>query len=77
MTKQMHIVSQPLGDSGSFDSSYAPKLVLHTTEGLTYPGPHIYHNTHPHITADVKRRTMYVHCPLDRAAFALKIYQVE
>lgn len=67
-----HAIQQELGDAGGFDTSYPPRIVWHTTEGHSYPGTGLYHGTHPHLTCDFKRRRLYQHCHLDRAAMALK-----
>src|SRR3954454_3014035 len=66
-----HAVQQPLGDSGPYDTSYPARIVWHTTEGDTYPGPSIYHGTNPHFTCDFKRKKLFQHCPIDRSAKAL------
>lgn len=66
LTKQM------LGDAGRLDRSYGARVILHTTEGGSYPGPHIYHDTHPTFTCDIKKRRTYQHTGVDRCAMALE-----
>jgi hypothetical protein len=66
-----HAKQQPLGDSGPYDTSYPPRIVWHTTEGDTYPGPQLYHGTNPHFTCDFKRKKLYQHTPIDLSAKAL------
>jgi hypothetical protein len=69
----MHgLIQQRIEDSGPFSPGYAPKIVLHTTEGAHYPGPSLYHGTNPTFTCDVKRRRTYQHCDIHRAALALE-----
>jgi hypothetical protein len=68
----MHIIDQPLRNAGSFTPGYKPRIVWHTTEGHSYPGPEIYHGTNPHFTCDFKRRRTYQHCPMNVAAMALR-----
>lgn len=63
-------IRQPLGDSGPYTGG-AAKLLWHTTEGDTYPGPFIYNGTNPHFTCDFKRRRVYQHVPISRASKAL------
>lgn len=63
-------IRQPLGDSGPYTGG-AAKLLWHTTEGDSYPGPSIYNGTNPHFTCDFKRRRVYQHVPLSRASKAL------
>lgn len=63
-------VRQPLGDSGPYTGGQ-PKLLWHTTEGDSYPGPQIYNGTNPHFTCDFKRRKLYQHTPISRASKAL------
>ena len=50
------------------------KLVLHTTEGPTYPSAATYDNGRraPHVTVDPWARTWRQHYPLTEAAWALK-----
>jgi hypothetical protein len=64
-------IKQPLGDAGAYTGG-AAKLVWHTTEGSSYPGPSIYHGTNPHFTCDFKRRKLYQHAAISRAAKALE-----
>jgi hypothetical protein len=62
-------IRQPLG--GGTYTGGKPKIVWHTTEGSTYPGPQIYHGTNPHFTCDFKQRKLYQHTPISQAARAL------
>lgn len=66
-----HAIKQELPNSGPFLGG-PPKGLLHTTEGSTYPGVSLYHGTQPHFTCDVKKRRLYQHIPINRAAMALE-----
>lgn len=64
-------IRQALPDAGPFTGG-GRKLVWHTTEGSSYPGTSLYHGTCPHFTCDVKRRRLFQHVALSRAAKALE-----
>lgn len=63
-------IRQPLVQ-GVYVGGGEPKLLWHTTEGSSYPGPGIYHGTNPHFTLDFKRGRLYQHVPLSRSSCAL------
>jgi hypothetical protein len=59
----------PYADAGPYDPGFDPRLVHHTTEGVSLPR---YSGSAPHMTVDVKRRKLYAHIRLDRTALALR-----
>lgn len=63
-------IKHPLNDAGPFTGG-GPKILHHTTEGDTYPGPSLYHETQPHFTCDHRKRTIFQHVPLNRASKSL------
>lgn len=62
-------------DGGAQDTSYPPRLVLHTTEGggtVESLAAYYHHSTFwPHFTADIKAHQLAQHIPLTRGGRAL------
>jgi len=61
-------ISVPYTSAGSFATGFPPRIVHHTTEGVSLPH---YVGSAPHLTVDIQRRKVYQHIPLDQAAKAL------
>lgn len=64
-------ILQPLGYD-TYTGGGRAKIVWHTTEGGTYPGPQLYQGTNPHFTLDLRNAKLYQHVPLSKASKALR-----